>query len=406
MSQLLSRATILPRVAATPFFAAQQVARLSYRPNPQQPRPKGAQKIPPTKRPLYREPTPPPTLTPEALESMPYIVRRTAFAQLPVYRKWMSGGTRQVITVKRVSGDRAGLAAELSAKLGVPPTNIRVNPTTGNIELQVCPFLYTRAHCLRRPCRGPASLRSPVPLAFRPLTNAVSSGRLLPQHKGLPPRTGFLNIEPGGRQHPKERRVLKRCTITIPPCRGGPCAAAPCTIQHISSILEGILRRNQSMHNLDNLKERNDHIGIHKSVHNYHLCTGKRQGIKKHKKTTSPTPTMQTPRAPPSDNVARQDRKETKSTQIRGNKQAPVGPLTERKRVKGKTGRAMHIPLSLHRWPQHVRSASQNYIRYQVISNSFIASPIFAPLCSLPLHTWNLYRLWEQYSSYQILTWT
>ncbi|KAF4126183.1 large subunit ribosomal protein L49 [Geosmithia morbida] len=154
MSQLFFSRASLPRVSMATRAILSRVpsttAAISYKPNPLQPRPRSSPKIPQSQRPLYREPTPPPKLAPDALESMPYIVRRTPFAQLPVYRKWMSGGTRQVITIKKVSGDKAGLVGELTEKLGVPAGNIRINPTTGNLELQGDFFNKTRDYLLER----------------------------------------------------------------------------------------------------------------------------------------------------------------------------------------------------------------------------------------------------------------
>lgn len=124
-----------------PFTASTPLARsISYKANPRTTRstdPKAADKIPPSKRPLAREPLPPPTITAESLAAAPYIVRRTGFAQLPVYRKWMSGGTRQVVLVKKVNGSRAKLVDELKEALKVPTDKIRVSPTTGHIELTV-----------------------------------------------------------------------------------------------------------------------------------------------------------------------------------------------------------------------------------------------------------------------------
>ena len=68
---------------------------------------------------------------------MPYIVRRTAFAQLPVYRKWMAGGTKQVVTIKKISGDTRALGRELTEKFDIPEDNLRLNPVTGHLELKV-----------------------------------------------------------------------------------------------------------------------------------------------------------------------------------------------------------------------------------------------------------------------------
>lgn len=130
---------------------AQQTASISYRPNPLAPKDKpqtASSKIPPASRPLSRDAVPPPTLTTEALNSMPYVVRRTAFAQLPVYRKWMSGGTRQIILIKKVNGDKSVLVNELTEKFGVKEDNIRINPTTGHVELKVC-------RCCQNSSQGP-----------------------------------------------------------------------------------------------------------------------------------------------------------------------------------------------------------------------------------------------------------
>ena len=127
----------LPRIS-TNFKPISQVASISYKADPLEPRRTPESKIPASARPLYREPVPPPTITPQELESIPYIIRRTAFAQLPVYRKWMAGGTKEVITIKKISGDRNVLAEELKEKLEIPQDNIRHNSTTGHLELKVC----------------------------------------------------------------------------------------------------------------------------------------------------------------------------------------------------------------------------------------------------------------------------
>ena len=155
MPQLLPRAFACARNHGLAYRALNTPIinrSISYKPNPDPVAPtvshkNASEKIPQSKRPLERGPLPLPTITPEALAEAPYIVRRTAFAQLPVYRKWMSGGTRQVVMVKKISGQKAQLVDELKEKLEVPTDKIRVSPTTGHVELQVCCALME--HCTR-----------------------------------------------------------------------------------------------------------------------------------------------------------------------------------------------------------------------------------------------------------------
>lgn len=64
-------------------------------------------------------------------------MRRTSFAQLPVYKKWRAGDTKQEIQIKKVTGDKGLLVEELKEKLGVPADKIKINPTTGMIVLTV-----------------------------------------------------------------------------------------------------------------------------------------------------------------------------------------------------------------------------------------------------------------------------
>ncbi|KAG8409822.1 hypothetical protein J3458_018904 [Metarhizium acridum] len=86
--------------------------------------------------PMSRAPTPPPTKSPEELAGAAYIVRRTPSIQLPVYRRFMSGGNRQVVLIKKVDGDRKKLLEDLVDSLGVSKQDIRLNPTTQHIELK------------------------------------------------------------------------------------------------------------------------------------------------------------------------------------------------------------------------------------------------------------------------------
>jgi large subunit ribosomal protein L49 len=85
-----------------------------------------------------KPPTPRPTKTPEELgASLGYFVRRTPSVQLPIYRTLKSGNTRQVITIKKVDGDKRKMLQELSEALSMDKANIRINPTTQHIELKV-----------------------------------------------------------------------------------------------------------------------------------------------------------------------------------------------------------------------------------------------------------------------------
>lgn len=86
--------------------------------------------------PISRVPTPPPTKTTDELASGPYIVRRTPSAQLPVYKQLKSGGNRVVVLIKKVDGDRRKLLEDMVESLGVSQGEIRINPTTQNLELK------------------------------------------------------------------------------------------------------------------------------------------------------------------------------------------------------------------------------------------------------------------------------
>lgn len=132
-----SAAAFTPR--SLPYIL--QTASVSYRPNPLAPRrpnqPPPA-KIPQSARPLARTGLEPPTITAEELAKRPYVVRRTPFAQLPIYRKWKSGGTQLLVLIKKVNGDKLQLVSELREKLNIEAERIRINPTTTHIEIKVC----------------------------------------------------------------------------------------------------------------------------------------------------------------------------------------------------------------------------------------------------------------------------
>lgn len=87
--------------------------------------------------PISRAPTPPPTKSSEEFASSPYFIRRTSSVQLPVYRRFMSGGNRQVVVIKKVDGDRKKLLDDLVESIGVGKDDIRINPTTQHVELKV-----------------------------------------------------------------------------------------------------------------------------------------------------------------------------------------------------------------------------------------------------------------------------
>ncbi|RMJ11250.1 hypothetical protein BHE90_004025 [Fusarium euwallaceae] len=94
-------------------------------------------KIPYKDRPIQRSFAPLPTKTEKQLAAaFPYIVRRTPYSQLPVYQKWMSGGNRVLVLIKKVDGDRTRLMEDLTTALEVKRSNIRLNPTTQHIEIK------------------------------------------------------------------------------------------------------------------------------------------------------------------------------------------------------------------------------------------------------------------------------
>lgn len=125
-----------------PFSSTTQAASISTKPSPVSARqnPNQKLKIAPQARQLSRAPVPPPTKTPEELVSLGYIVRRTPSVQLPLYRRWLSGGTRQIVLIKKIDGDRRKLLEDLVGSLGITREEIRINPTTQHVELKVRNF--------------------------------------------------------------------------------------------------------------------------------------------------------------------------------------------------------------------------------------------------------------------------
>jgi large subunit ribosomal protein L49 len=115
---------------------------VSYKPNPlQHPvNPNRKNKIPYKDRQLKQ-----PFVPPAAIKnldklgaSLRYVVRRTPSSQLPVYRKWMSGGNRMIVIIKKIDGDRSKFIQDLARDLEIKPVDIRLNPTTQHVEIKVC----------------------------------------------------------------------------------------------------------------------------------------------------------------------------------------------------------------------------------------------------------------------------
>ncbi|KAL7938883.1 mitochondrial large subunit ribosomal protein domain-containing protein [Trichoderma chlorosporum] len=136
-------------VAKSTFRSTNQAASISTKPSSRQ-NPNQKLKIPPHLRQLSRAPAPPPTKTPEELVSLGYIVRRTPSVQLPIYRRWQSGGTRQVVLIKKIDGDRVRLLEDLAGGLGIAREDVRINPTTQHIELKGDHFDKARGWLLER----------------------------------------------------------------------------------------------------------------------------------------------------------------------------------------------------------------------------------------------------------------
>ncbi|KAF9769080.1 hypothetical protein IL306_013564, partial [Fusarium sp. DS 682] len=113
---------------------------VSYKPNPlRQPvNPNRKNKIPYKDRQLKQPFFPlPSTKHPEQLgATLRYVVRRTPSSQLPVYRKWMSGGNRMIVIIKKIDGDRPKFVKDLARDLEIKPVDIRLNPITQHVEIK------------------------------------------------------------------------------------------------------------------------------------------------------------------------------------------------------------------------------------------------------------------------------
>lgn len=136
-ASLAQRCSFLPAVQIAP---ASFKTHAGYKPNPSETpvNPNVRNKIHEKKRPIKRPFVPPPTKTEEELTAaLPYIIRRTPYAQLPIYRKFMSGGNRCIILIKKIDGDRSKLVEDLTVALELQRKDIRLNPTTQQIEIKV-----------------------------------------------------------------------------------------------------------------------------------------------------------------------------------------------------------------------------------------------------------------------------
>lgn len=136
---LSQRASFLPLTQTASASASASIkTQVGYKPNPLEKAANKKNKIPYSARPVKRPFVPLPTKTEaEVIAALPYIVRRTPYSQLPIYRKWMSGGNRCLVILKKVDGDRARLVEDLTTALEVKRPDIRLNPTTQHIEIKV-----------------------------------------------------------------------------------------------------------------------------------------------------------------------------------------------------------------------------------------------------------------------------
>lgn len=135
--------SLLPRSFTAIRLRTVQTASIAYQAYPQQPFNKPP-RTPAEWRPLARDPIPPRTKTQAEIEEMEYLVPRTPYAQLPLYRKWKGGGTLEVVILKRVQGDKKKVVNELVQSLNLDKEEIRINPVTKHIELKVscCSGIY------------------------------------------------------------------------------------------------------------------------------------------------------------------------------------------------------------------------------------------------------------------------
>ncbi|KAM0302002.1 hypothetical protein ACHAPM_005155 [Fusarium culmorum] len=134
-TQRATLTTIKPAPARRQTFKK----HVSYKPDPQEKpvNPNKNKKIPYKARPLEQPMVPLPAKDPKEVGTyLRYIIKRTPSLQIPVYRKWMSGGNRCIVMIKKVKGDHAKLVKDLSDDLDIKAEDIRLNPVTQHIEIK------------------------------------------------------------------------------------------------------------------------------------------------------------------------------------------------------------------------------------------------------------------------------
>ncbi|OBS21865.1 hypothetical protein FPOA_08201 [Fusarium poae] len=134
-TQRASITTVRTAPARSPTFKK----HVSYKPNPadQPSNPNRKNKIPYQARPLEQPTVPLPSKDRKRIAAnLQYIIKRTPYTQLPVYRKWMSGGNRCIVIIKKVKGDQLKMVKDLSEDLQIKAEDIRINPVTQHIEIK------------------------------------------------------------------------------------------------------------------------------------------------------------------------------------------------------------------------------------------------------------------------------
>jgi len=147
LTQRAALSTVRTAPDRTPTFKK----HVSYKPNPLEKatNPNKKNKIPykdrPLKQPLFTLPHGDPKHIGTYLR---YVIKRTPSSQLPVYRKWMSGGNRCIVLIKKVKGDLPKLVKDLLRDLEIKADDIRINPVTQHIEIKVSGYLHLMYYLL------------------------------------------------------------------------------------------------------------------------------------------------------------------------------------------------------------------------------------------------------------------
>ena len=66
-----------------------------------------------------------------------YFISRSFAQNLPVYHTRKRGGNMKLTEVKKVQGDAIALSKDLSALLGLPPSEVNVNSLTKHVVIRV-----------------------------------------------------------------------------------------------------------------------------------------------------------------------------------------------------------------------------------------------------------------------------